>query len=454
MKEQDIFFLYSITLNFKGRCYISMKVVGIVAEYNPFHLGHAYQIQKARELFGEDTPVVAVMSGNFVQRGEPAVAGKWVRTRAALNCGADLVIEIPFTFACASAERFALGAVSLLKATGIVTDLYFGSECDDLPLLRELADVLCEESPAYISALKAGLQDGLSYAKARELALLSRLEKTDRPETASKCRSVLKMPNTILAIEYLAAIQKTNATFCPALLLREGAGYHDTSLECAKASASAIRNTVTKSVIAGIADVSSLAGQLAGKMPAESLAPILSEWSRGIKPVLPADFLPETLLALRSHTVSELDETAYMGDQLSHRLKNAVADLRVSPKEDLLESFRSLADTRRYAGTRISRALISLLCGQTAADLNLLSAPEYLRILGFSDRGRYLLRLMRRTASLPEIDKASDFLEHGQNGKLTRMAELDLLSTDLWNLKAGYSYGEEYDRAVIRIKRK
>ena len=189
-------------------------------------------------------------------------------------------------------------------------------------------------------------------------------------------------------------------------------------------------------------------------MPAESLAPILSEWSRGIKPVLPADFLPETLLALRSHTVSELDETAYMGDQLSHRLKNAVADLRVSPKEDLLESFRSLADTRRYAGTRISRALISLLCGQTAADLNLLSAPEYLRILGFSDRGRYLLRLMRRTASLPEIDKASDFLEHGQNGKLTRMAELDLLSTDLWNLKAGYSYGEEYDRAVIRIKRK
>lgn len=429
-----------------------MKVIGIIAEYNPFHLGHAYQLQKAHELFGEDTAIVAVMSGSFVQRGEPAITGKWVRTQAALQCGVDLVIEIPFTFACASAERFALGAVSLLQATGIVTDLYFGSECIDLSLLTILAGILSEESLPYTLLLKANLKDGHSYAKARELALTSYLVTIGSSELAGKCGALLRMPNTILALEYLIALQKSGSRIKPSVLLRSGAGYHDISMASKNASASAIRNTVTKSVGKGVFSVSQLAGQLAGKMPSESLSPLLAEWSNGIRPVLAADFIPETILALRSHTTAQLDELAYMGDQVSHRLKNAVAGLRNCSKEDLPESFRALSDTKRYAGTRINRALISLLLGQTAADLASLSSPEYLRILGFSERGRYLLRLMKKTAVLPQIDKASDFLEYGQNEKLSRMAELDLLSTDLWGLKAGYIYGDEYERSVIRIK--
>jgi len=431
-----------------------MKVVGIVTEYNPFHQGHAYQIQKARERFGDDAAIIVVMSGNFVQRGEPAIAGKWARTQAALSCGVDLVIEIPFTFACASAERFAYGAISLLKATGLVSDLYFGSECTDLPLLTTLADVLHEENPDYIALLKANLGEGLSYAKARELAVTSYLNSLGKPELASQCESVLKMPNTILAIEYLIALKKTGSKIRPAVLLREGAGYHDSSLESTNASASAIRNTVTNASRAGLCNVSYLADQLAGKMPAESLAPMLAEWSAGIRPVLSADFLPETILALRTHMVAQLDEIAYMGDQVSHRLKNAVDGLRSASRQDLPDAFRDLAETKRYAGTRLSRAMVSLLCGQTAADLVTLASPEYLRILGFSERGRYLLRLMRKTAALPQIDKASDFLEHGANEKLTRMAGLDLLSCDLWGLKAGYKYGDEYERAVIRVKRK
>lgn len=431
-----------------------MKVVGIIAEYNPFHLGHAYQIQKAHELFGEDAAIVAVMSGSFVQRGEPAITSKWIRTQAALQCGVDLVIELPFTFACASAERFAQGAVNILQSAGIVTDLYFGSECIDLSLLTALAEILNEESLPYTLLLKANLKDGQSYAKARELALTSYLVSVGRSESAEKCSTLLKKPNTILALEYLIALKKSRSVIKPSVLLRSGADYHDISLASENASASAIRNTVTKSCRRGVFSVSQLAGQLAGKMPSKSLSPILSEWSNGIRPVLAADFLPEIVLSLRARTTAQLDELAYMGDQVSHRLKNAVAGLRNSSKEELPELFRSLADTKRYAGTRINRAMISLLLGQTAVDLTELTSPEYLRILGFSERGRYLLRIMRKTASLPQIDKASDFLEYGHHEKLKRMAELDLLSTDLWGLKAGYIYGDEYERSVIRIKRK
>lgn len=431
-----------------------MKVVGIIAEYNPFHFGHAYQIQKARELFGEDTAIVAVMSGSFVQRGEPAIAGKWVRTQAALTCGVDLVIEIPFTYACASAERFAQGAVGLLQATGIVTDLYFGSECIDLPFLSVLANILQEENPAYKALLKSSLKEGTSYAKARELALTAFLANEGRTESADKCASILKMPNTILALEYLIALEKSSSSIKPSVLKRSGAGFHDSCISSENASASSIRNTVTNTIISGIPGVSAIAGQLSGYMPDESLAALLSEWSNGIRPVLTSDFIPEAILALRTNTMSHLDTIAYMGDQVSHRLKNAVAGLRNCPKEDLPELFRSLSGTKRYAGTRINRALVSLLCGQTAADLAALTTPEYLRILGFSEKGRYLLRIMRKTASLPQIDKASDFLEYGQNEKLTRMAELDLISSDIWGLKAGYIYGEEYERSVIRIKGK
>jgi len=431
-----------------------MKAIGIIAEYNPFHAGHDYQIRKAREFFGEDTAIVAVMSGPFVQRGEPALAGKWVRTQAALNCGVDLVIEIPFTYSCASAERFAHGAVCLLQATGVVTDLYFGCESTDLSLLSAMAGILCEEGPAYTSALKEKLKDGLSFAKSRELALTGCLGASENKNFALECADLLKMPNAILALEYLVALRKTGSSIKPTALLRSGAGYHDTCLESPNASAAALRNTVTNASNAGICGVSSLAGLLAGKMPPESLAPLLSEWSNGIRPVLPTDFLTECILSLRTHTTTQLDCMAYMGDQVSRRLKNAVSGLRSSSKKDLPESFRTLSDTKRYAGTRINRALISLLCGQTADDLTALSAPEYLRILGFSDRGRYLLRLMRKTAALPLIDKASDFLEYGHNAKLVRMAELDLISAEIWGQKAGYIYGDEYERTVIRIKGK
>ncbi len=430
-----------------------MRVVGIVAEYNPFHSGHEYQIKKARELYGEDTPVIAVMSGNFVQRGEPAIAGKWLRTETALRCCVDLVIEIPFTFACASAERFAYGAISLLNATGVVTDLYFGSECDDLALLCCLSEEYDEENPIYVSTLRDNLRSGHSYAKSRELAVSALFKEIGRPELGEASSELMRMPNSILALEYLIAIRKTNSAIVPAVLRREGAGYLSCATDSSFASATGIRAIVRKHTAGGRTDVSALAEALKGRMPDASLALLLSEWQKGIQPVFPSTFVNEQIMRIRSQSPESLLSYAYMGDNLSLRLRNAVSQMRDTSPEQIFDTFRELSDTRRFAATRMNRALVSLLAGQLEKDLLDLSAPEYLRVLGFSERGRNLLRIMRKSARLPLMDKASDFLQHSGNSRLTRMAELDLISAEIWGLAAGFRYGDEFERRVIRLSK-
>lgn len=431
-----------------------MSIVGIIAEYNPFHNGHAYQIQKARQTFGQNTPIVCVMSGSFVQRGEPAITSKWVRTQAALICGADLVIEIPFTFACASAERFATGAVEILNHTGIVSDLYFGSECDDLSMLCCIAEEYDEENPIYISALRANLKQGQSFAKAREKAIFEFFNQSGRLDLAHAVAQILNMPNSILALEYLTALRRTNSTIKPSSLLRKGAGYLDCSTDTSFSSATGIRKALFEHIVDNQLDICSAASQLNGKMPDASLSLMLSEWQKGYHPVFPEHLIAEFLINLRSKTAEELENIAYMTDRLPLRLKNAISRLREPESNNLYESFRNHADTRRYAGTRISRALISMLVGHRAEDIDTIKKPEYLRILGFSDVGRNLLSQMRKKATLPIIDKASMFENPSATSAFKRIAELDIISSMLWNQHAGYRFDEEYGRVVIRLSKK
>ena len=429
-----------------------MKVIGIVAEYNPFHNGHLYQIETARRTWGQDIYIVVVMSGNFVQRGEPAIASKWVRAQSALACGADLIIEIPFTFACASAERFASGAINLLASTGIVTDLYFGSETEDLTLLQTIAGILCDKPRSLETSIRTYLQDGQSYAAARETSLLEYLESEGRQDILPNVSAALRAPNSILAIEYLIACQKTDSSITPRLLPRAGSAYHEKSIETPIPSASAIRKAILNCAQDEKISPATLANTLFGTMPSSALSPLLSEWSRGIRPVFPKHFASDYLLAIRARSTDEIDNTAYMNDHVSGRIRNASAKLRVDSETTLHQAFQEELHTRRYAQTRINRALVSLLCGQTVKDLSDLPAPLYLRILGFSKSGRYLLRKMKTNATLPIISKASDFLEQSSNRHFNRMAALDLLSTDAWNNKAGYPYADEFDRQVLSTK--
>ena len=218
-----------------------MKIVGIIAEYNPFHKGHEFHIEKAKKITGADAAII-IMSGDYVQRGIPSIMPKHLRTQMALACGADVVLELPVCYATGSAEYFATGAVSLLEALGCVDYLCFGSECGEIKILQQIADVLCKETELYKVLLQKHLKNGNAFPAARKLAFIEYLGKNKSlsciPEQIS---AILDSPNNILAIEYLKALSFLNSSIEPVTITREGAGYHDQTLGGLFSSASALR---------------------------------------------------------------------------------------------------------------------------------------------------------------------------------------------------------------------
>lgn len=426
-----------------------MEVIGIIAEYNPFHLGHLYQLQEARRLFSSDSAVVVVMSGCFTQRGEPALTDKWSRAKMALSCGVDLVLELPFVYACASAERFAEGGVRVLQATGLRSTLLFGSECGDLPLLQKTADRLAFETPVFQDLLHHYLNQGLSFPKARSQAFRDCWPDDEGAE-------LLHSPNNILAIEYLKAIRKIPCCrLTPCTIQRKGQAYHERTLSGSSsitASASAIRSAVFDRIRGQTPpDLYGLLTDLMPAMPKEALAELMACVQGGPGPLFLEDFASLILSLLRSRPPEQLEQIAGMGEGLARRLATAAARPADQEKDRLLSLLLS-ADTRRFTRTRIQRALIALSAGLQSSDLALFDeacGPLYLRVLGFSEKGRSLLKWMRHLAEKPIITKASDFLEYGNDPVFQRMAQLDLIAFDLWTLAAGGMCGQDFDRSVL-----
>lgn len=420
----------------------SMKTVGIIAEYNPFHRGHALQYEAVKAHFGDDTALVIIMSGSFTQRGEPAIVDKWTRARMALAQGASLVLELPFAYAAASAERFATGAVQCLQATGVVGSLAFGSEAGDLASLTRVAGVLAEEPPDFKKNLRIGLDNGLAFPAARQQALAAVLPEPDLAE-------LLRTPNNILAIEYLKAIQRCGySKLKPWTHARAGQDYREQDLASAAgpASATAIRSTIRSTA----GSQSALLQILAGHMPAPALGLLLQSLAAGSGPVFPEMFASALLSLLSSHTPTQLDQIAGMEEGLGRRLQQAAARPAKTSVE-LLADLLTAAATRRFPATRIQRALVALLAGVQREDLALFdnaAGPQYLRVLGFDRRGRYLLKQMRQYARLPIVTRGSDFLEMKEPAAV-RMAGLDRLATDLWNFAVGLPAGADFDTPVI-----
>ena len=426
-----------------------MKTVGIIAEYNPFHNGHAYQIAEVRRNFGDDAAVVVAMSGDFTQRGEPALADKWVRAETALRCGVDLVLEIPFAYAAASAERFARGGVAVLAASGVCGRIVFGSESGSLEALQALARILAEEPEGFRKHLKAGLDEGASFPASRQAALAAFLLEEGLPGDAA----LLSKPNDILAIEYLKALIRLGPKVpSPFAIRRIGSGYHDSGIKDAPsetgsvlASASALRTAFLAPLAGGRAavDRSGLGAAfeaVRSGMPPAASGKLLEAVSEGIAPVFAEAMAGLHLSMLRSLPADWLDRIAYMGEGLSRRLKEAAAstDGTYGPaRGGLYAELAARAATRRFPSTRIARALTAMTTGLTGADLEAFDAaggPRYLRVLGFTKKGRHLLKKMRESASLPIVTKASDFLEHADDPALQRMAALDLVAADLHRL--------------------
>jgi len=219
-----------------------MKVVGLITEYNPFHNGHLYHIQKALELTGADR-VVVVMSGNYVQRGTPALMPKELRTKAALCNGASLVLELPLAYATGTAEQFAFGAVSILHKLGCIDTLCFGSECGNIEILQEIASILHSETDEYKTLLQQFLREGASFPVARSKAL-------DTLYPGKNYKSILDHPNNILGIEYLKSLLRLKSTINPCTIKRSASEYHDTKLNASFSSATAIRQALISGDVA------------------------------------------------------------------------------------------------------------------------------------------------------------------------------------------------------------
>lgn len=392
-----------------------MRVLGIISEYNPLHSGHIYHIRASCEKTGA-THTICVMSGHFVQRGEPAIVDKWARTKMALNAGIDLVLELPVVFSCASAEIFAYGAVRTLHQAGIVDILSFGSEQGELGSLWRIASVLNEEPEDYRKLLKEFLDEGLSFPAARENALARYLR--ELPE------NIMDKSNNILAIEYLKALKTLGSSIQPVTIKRLGSSYKDTEIAASFSSAAAIRRFIYENLKAD----NIVGDDSAGNLPI-STASILNESIKSKRgPIFPDDFSNIILHLIRSMQPEMIKQFPDVNEGLENRLISCA--MNCGTFKDFVES----ASTSRYPTTRIKRIAFNVLLGITKTSLiNILKDEKcgYLRVLGFSSRGIELLKKMQKTASVPIISKVSDY-RNKLSGLSKDMFEYDIKATNAY----------------------
>lgn len=399
-----------------------MRVVGIIAEYNPLHNGHIYHLEQARAQSGAAYCIV-VLSGNFVQRGEPACTDKLTRTEWALKAGADLVIELPSIYAVSNAERFALGGVRTLAASGVVTDLAFGCEETDLRTLYQLSDVIVSEPPLYTRLLHENLKLGKSYPRAR----FDALKAFGVPESML---TAIAKPNNILAIEYLRALKTYAPSVNPLPITRTDCGYNSEELTGEYSSATAIR----KALATGNKNVLSA-------MPSFVGGPILYD------PQFPItqDMLSQLILyALRRLSIEELMELPDIGEGLENVIYRAVR------ATNNLTDFYEAVKSKRYTLARCKRIAINALLGVTAPHIHdTIVSPSglYMRVLGFARSARPLLSMIGKAASAPIILRNSDIALCPEI--VQKNLAIDALSTDILNLALHADFRRDHTAPII-----
>ena len=379
-----------------------MKICGIIAEYNPFHTGHAYHIQKTREILGENTAIVCIMSGNFVQRGDAAIMEKYQRARAAARCGADLVLEMPLSAALSSAAGFAWGGIELLHKLSCVDYLSFGSECGDLQALTETAQLLkSEELSAH---LRDALRSGLSYAAAQQEALSF---------ISPKHAHLLETANNTLGIEYLCALQAMKSPIKPITITRVGAGHDAESLSQSQhPSASALRKMIFHGASSSCFPY----------LPAESAEELYTALNLKSAPAALAQSSSAMLSYFRRLSPAEIEQFTGGDEGFANRLYQAIRSERD------FDSICQAAQTRCYPLARIRRTLLRIYLS-----LNDTIPPEalYGRILAIGPSGRRILRAINSSA-LPLITKP--VTERKLPSELQPLLHLDELSDDLYAL--------------------
>lgn len=428
-----------------------MKIVGLITEYNPFHNGHQYHIQMAKEATGADFAVV-VMSGDYVQRGTSAIMPKRLRAEMALKCGAAAVFELPVCYATGSAELFAHGAVSFLDQLGIVDFLCFGSECSDLEGLQKVADILTDEPKEYQEHLKRCLKQGMSFPSAREEALAAYMKTEDYT-------FLLHDPNNILGIEYLKALKKLNSKIRPYTIRRKGSHYHDQDLKSSFGSASAIRSLLAYSGSA-LSSVSSgrtfentsfvnILGELEEQVP-HSCLELLKDYHRVKYPVYQNDFsliLKYKLLNKRPDTLPRyMDVSKDLGNRICRQLNNYFN----------YKQFCELLKTRDVTQTRINRALLHIMLGikKNAVNEYLEKGPHfYTRLLGFRRDSAKVISAIAKKSTLPLLTRPYDDENLKPAGK--KMLTHDILASNLYTSvvtdKYKTAFENEYNQMILKI---
>lgn len=397
-----------------------MRIVGIIAEYNPFHNGHQYHIEKSLEVTGADAAIV-IMSGDFVQRGTPAIMPKHMRAKMALQSGASLVIELPVPYATGSAEYFAHGSVSLLHKIGCVDALCFGSECGDMELLKKLAKILANEPIEYKEILSCYLKQGHSFPLARQYAMRDYL-------SSDEINSILAEPNNILGIEYLKALYRLGSNIEPYTIQRISSHYHDQGLQESHSSASAIRNVIKTE------NFESLKSQVS-----EQSFKALKDGYQIRYPVYANDFS----LLLKYRLLHETKETLVHYADVSEELANRI----INKRNDYInyEQFCELLKSKELTYARISRALIHILLNIKNDNY---TEIEYARILGFKKSDSELLSYMNKNSSIPLVTKLT---AHSELDGL----QLDIKAADLYESiitdKFRHKFHSEYTQQIIRI---
>ncbi len=366
-----------------------MKTIGIIAEYNPFHNGHLYQINQIKKITNADY-VIVVMSGNFVQRGAPAILDKYARTKMALLNNVDAIFEIPVCYATASAEYFAYGAVCLLHNLGVIDYLCFGSECGDLSLMRFLANYLLEEPSNYKEALLRYQKNGETYPRARALAISETLK--NPTYSSSKLCEVLTSPNNILGIEYLKALSKLGSFIQPITIRREGAGYHCEQLNENNPSATAIRKHITEAN--PFFKVTNLPN---------ACIEILKDSYQHTCPITSDDFssLLYYQLLLQANEISTFQDVS---DDLSNRIQNLLTPAMS------FTSFTQALKTKQLTSTRIQRSLLHILLNLKQSDFDFYHANQimYARLIGFKRSSSNILKEIQINSHIPIITKVAD----------------------------------------------
>lgn len=396
-----------------------MSILGLIVEYNPFHNGHLYHFNTSLDITQAEYSI-CVISGNFVQRGEPAIVDKWSRTSMALNAGVDLVVELPVSYCIQSAELFAYGAVSLLNSMGLVDTLCFGSESGDIHMLQSIAGIISTEPSLYKDYLKAELDNGSSFAVSRASAILQYAcnKNSGIHINHERLKIILQSSNNILGFEYVKWLNRLNSPIKPVTIERMHSSYNDESTDTPYASATAIRKAIKEGK----------ANDLDKLVPVFAANILNNEFSIGKGPIFLENYTQALLCLLRRLSNNDLSEIIDVNEGLENKIKRAA--VMSGSINELIDNIKS----KRYTETRIRRILINTLLGIKKSDLSQFKThggPQYIRVLGFSEKGKKIISMIKSSSSLPIITNVSDFRKYN-NPYLKKMMELDILSSDIY----------------------